>query len=121
MKAALSILILGFVLGASIWLASPTITGTREPRDSRSAYFLVAIPASGLIPALTNRRWFWLGIVGLYVGQLLVMFVRPQDGYEGAPWRAGAIMLALFSLIAVGAAVAEGSILPLQDSRSVSN
>lgn len=105
MKAPLCVLALGFILGASIWLASPMITGTREPWDSRSAYFYVALLACGLILALTNRRWFWLGVAGLYVGQLLVMFIRPQHGHEIAPWWAGTMMLALFCLIAAGAAL----------------
>lgn len=104
MKASLCVT-LGFILGVSIWLASPMIAGTREPWDSRGAYFYVALLVSGLVLALTSRRWFWLGLVGLYLGQLLVMFVRPQDGHEIAPRWAGTVTLALYCLIAVGAAI----------------
>ena len=104
MKAILCVT-LGFILGVSIWLASPMIAGTREPWDGRGVYFYVALLASGLVLALTSRRWFGLGLVGLYLGQLLVMFVRPQDGHEMAPWWAGTVALALYGLMAVGTAV----------------
>jgi len=106
MKAALCYLIVGFVFGASMWLASPTITGNREPWDSHGAYFFVALAACGVILPIMNRRWFGLGLVGLYFGQLLVMFVRPQNGMETVPWWRSAILLAVFSLMAVGTALA---------------
>jgi hypothetical protein len=110
MKAPLCVVTLGFLLGASIWLASPMITGTHEPWDSRSVYFYVAMLVSGLVLGAASRRWFWLGLIGLYLGQLLVLFVRPQAGHEIAPWWAGTVGLAIYCLIALGAAIATASV-----------
>jgi len=121
MKVPLCILTVGFILGASIWLGSPMITGTHEPWDSSGAYFYVMLMASGVILALPSRRWFWTGLIGLYLGQLLVMIVRPQGGQMSAPWWVGIMMLALFWLIAVGAAFVAVSVSWLLAHRAAPN
>jgi len=95
----------GLILGGAIWLLSPLVTGRVEPWDAGGWYFVGALIASGLLIGLAIRRWVWLAVLGIYVGQAMVMFLRPQGGGERAPWWATAYMLAIFTAISLGASL----------------
>jgi hypothetical protein len=70
----LVVFFLGAVLGAVIWLASPSVTGKREPWDSPSYYYVVALFLAGFVAALPYPRAFWIAAVGVYVGQFAYAF-----------------------------------------------
>jgi len=95
-------LLAGLILGATIWLLSPTITGHAEPWDARDWYYPTALIASGLLIGLATRRWTLLAILGLYFGQAIIMAIPDGPGGNRAPWYMGALVLAYFTTISLG-------------------
>ena len=98
-------LITGLILGATIWLLSPTITGHAEPWDARDWYYPTALIASGLLIGLVARRWTLLAVLGLYFGQAFIMAIPDGPGGNRAPWYMGALVLAVFTSTSLGASL----------------
>ena len=67
-------ILVGMVLGATIWAISPILLGQKEAWDNLPAY-LVLLFLSGLVSPLANPSKWWQGIVGIYLGQFLFIFI----------------------------------------------
>ena len=72
--------LLATVSGATIWAMSPKVTGVTEPWDAQSAYYFVALFASGLLVGALVPRHSWLAWVGVVVGQLIYMLAFLPKG-----------------------------------------
>lgn len=83
-RAALSLLALGVLLGAAIWLFSPALTGRAEPWDADAPiWFLSWIPLA-LLGGLSGRiRGICLPL-GYALGQMLVTVKSVFVGEFGA-------------------------------------
>ncbi len=104
--------VLAMALGAAIWLASPYVTGRREPWDAHSPYYIIALFGAGMVMGLLEPRRFWRWPVAIYAGQcaavLALTWVRHDDLGLFVPM--GMIVLAVYTLLswfgsAVGAAL----------------
>jgi hypothetical protein len=75
----------GLILGSCIWAFSPWFTGKSEPWDSSSLYYDGSLAAAGLLAAAVCPRFWWLGAMGIYFGQVgymelvLLGMLRPGD------------------------------------------
>ncbi len=103
-KFGLAIFGVAFLVGLTIWLMSPLVTGQEEPWDASWWYLAVALAAAGLVAGLITCRRLWIAVLGLYFGQFTVLVMRPQKGaFETAPLWLGAALLAAFTTIAFAA------------------
>ena len=93
-------------LGAAIWLASPVMTGRREPWDAHSPYYVLALAGAGLLTGWLEPGRFWRWPLAIYAGQCfavvgLVLF-RGDDLGLFIPL--GMITLAIFTLFSLAGA-----------------
>jgi hypothetical protein len=104
-------LLLGFVLGAAVWLSSPALIGYAEPWDAPSIYYPSALLLTGIIAGGATPSKWWIGALGIFAGQAMVfvgraVLYRPADGF----WALKLWPMAIFSLVALigagGAALA---------------
>ncbi len=72
---ALWALIAGIVCGAAVWGFSIPVTGMREPFDSPSNYYILAMFLAGVIATIPAPRYWWLAVVGIFVGERLYALV----------------------------------------------
>jgi len=91
--------------GALIWLASPVVTGYREPWDAPGPYFALSLSGLGIMLGALAPRLFWLAPLAGFGGQFVVFASRallpPQE-----LWLLGLIVLVIYAgIIAVGALV----------------
>ncbi len=70
------VLIAGFILGALIWMYSPSMTGEFEPWDAKGGYYTGSLFLAGVVAALLSPRHFWLAPVGVYIGQFVYLFTH---------------------------------------------
>lgn len=92
----------GLACGALVWGLSVPITGMREPFDSPSHYYMVAMYIAGIIAALPAPRYWWAAVVGIFVGEkLYAFFMLP----ETRPWLLFGIYMGLLTLIWLPAAL----------------
>ena len=63
------VLLAGLVCGAIVWGLSVPLTGMREPFDSPSYYYMVAMFIAGLVAALPAPRYWWAAVVGIFLGE----------------------------------------------------
>ncbi|MDZ7617468.1 MAG: hypothetical protein U1E05_10715 [Patescibacteria group bacterium] len=72
------------LVGALVWIASPFITGHREPWDSLSVYYGGSLLIGGFVAGLFVPRRFWLWAVGIWLGQMIgfawCMGMSPRSG-----------------------------------------
>ncbi len=104
-------MILAIALGALIWLASPMMTGRREPWDAHGPYYILSLFIAGAIAGWIQPQKVWRHAVGIMVGQLGVMLwltvAQPPVGANLLPL--GVIVLAGFALVSlIGAGLAAG-------------
>lgn len=66
-------LVFGFsvLVGAFVWIASPFITGHKEPWDSASLFHEGGLFVGGLVAGLLVPRLFWLWALGILLGQII--------------------------------------------------
>jgi len=100
-----SVFLAGAAGGALIWLASPVVTGYREPWDATGSYYTLSLGALGLGLGVLAPRLFWLAVLAGLSGQFLVFasqaLLPPQE-----LWLLGAIALVTYaSIILMGAVV----------------
>jgi hypothetical protein len=99
------VLIAGSVGGALIWLASPVVTGYREPWDAPGPYYSLCLGSLGLLLGVLAPRFFWLAALAGLGGQFLVFaslaLLPPQE-----LWLLGLIVLVLYAGIILAGAVA---------------
>ncbi len=56
--------------GALIWLASPVVTGYREPWDAPGPYYALSLSGLGIMLGALAPRLFWLAPLAGFGGQL---------------------------------------------------
>jgi hypothetical protein len=98
-------LLAGAAGGAVIWLASPLVTGYREPWDAPGPYYALSLGGLGVLLGALVPRLFWLAPLAGFGGQFVVFGSRallpPQEF-----WLLGLIVLVMYSgLIVLGAVV----------------
>ena len=87
----------GFAIGAAYWLSSPVLFGEHEPWDYSLPLYWAVMSAAGLVLGFMAERYSWTGIVGLYVGQCLVAFLRPQPN----PMETIPLVFGLFAMVGI--------------------
>jgi len=91
--------------GALIWLASPLVTGYREPWDSPGPYYSLSLGCLGVVLGALAPRLFWLAWLAGLFGEFLVFasraLVPPQE-----LWVLGVVALIVYAgVILLGAVV----------------
>ena len=91
--------------GALIWLASPAVTGYREPWDTSGPYYMLSLGALGVVLGALAPRLFWLAALAGLCGEFLVFASRallpPQE-----LWVLGVVALVTYAgVILLGALV----------------
>src|SRR5688572_26814436 len=111
-SAAKSIFLFGasMMLGALIWILSPRFTGHREPWDSDSGYYWLALLVAGFLPSCFCSQRFWLWPLAILIGQaafLTISIMQPDQ--SGALFPLGLLFLCFYSLVSfAGAAIGAG-------------
>ena len=92
---------LALALGAAIWLASPAMTGRREPWDAHSPYYVLALAGAGFITGWLGPQRCWRWAVAIYGGQCLAVWgLTLRRGEDlGLFIPLGMIVLALYTLL----------------------
>ena len=88
-------------LGALIWIASPMITGHREPWDAHGPYYVLSLLTAGAIAGWIEPQRLWRHVVALYIGQIvgvIVMLIR-NPPVDAGLWPLTLIVLAICSSI----------------------
>jgi hypothetical protein len=93
------------ILGAIIWAVSPTITGSIEPWDAGTKYYIISLIMAGIITGIICPRNLLAAYVGILAGQLLYILIT---GQIGPLFIIGVLFLLVYSLTAL-AGVAIGS------------
>ncbi len=70
-----SVLLAGIACGAIVWGLSVPFTGMREPFDSPGYYYMVAMFIAGILAALPAPRYWWVAVVGIFLGEKIYAFV----------------------------------------------
>ena len=99
-------LLIGFGLGAVIWLMSPLITGQREPWDAEGGYYAGALLVAGSLGGVLAPR-HWLSVaLGVFGGQVVVLLagVIAHPANAGL-WPLGVAFLGIYSVLALLGAV----------------
>jgi hypothetical protein len=108
--------VVGIAYGASVWAMSPIITGRQEPWDA-TPYYWIAMPVGGFICAFASIRYFWVPVIGIYIGQLAYAhtFLNPV----GVPIMPLFISIAIFGipLTLIGASLSKGVTIAVQRSK----
>jgi predicted transporter len=93
---------LGFTIGLAYWLLSPVLFGKYEPWDYSLTLYWIIISVAGLTVGLLAGKYFWISIIGIYFGQVIVAVLRPQtEAMENTPLLLGLFALALYSFPAI--------------------
>ena len=69
------VLLAGLFCGAVVWWLSIPLTGAREPFDSTGLYYPVAIFVAGVLATLPAPRYWWMAVVGIFLGERLYAFL----------------------------------------------
>jgi hypothetical protein len=86
------VLLAGLASGAAVWGLSVPVTGMREPFDSPSHYYMVAMFVAGILAALPAPRYWWVGVIGIFLGEKIYAFVMLP---ETRPWLMAGIIINL--------------------------
>lgn len=74
-KAWLAPLSVSAVLAAVVWALSPLLTGHKEPWDSSSYYYPLALLVAGLVAGMLGSRRKTAYYLGAIVGQILYVLI----------------------------------------------
>ena len=69
----------GLACGATVRAVSPWVTGVREPFDSETLYYPIAIFSAGVIASGFGPRHWWLSIPAVFLGEHLYALVAYPD------------------------------------------
>ena len=73
------VLLAGIACGAIVWGLSVPLTGMREPFDSPTHYYIVAMFIAGILAALPAPRYWWVAVAGIFLGERMYSFaVLPE-------------------------------------------
>lgn len=106
--------LIGLILGAAIWLLSPSITGHSEPWDAEGGYYAGALLATGALGGLLIPFHWSAVALGILAGQVLVILGGVlADPASGGLWPLGLVFLGVYSMLALvgallGAALRRG-------------
>ncbi len=89
------VLLAGIACSAIVWGLSVPITGMREPFDSPTYYYVVAMFIAGILAALPAPRYWWVAVVGIFLGERIYMFVAMP---ENRGWLLFSIYMGLLTL-----------------------
>jgi hypothetical protein len=89
------VLLAGFACSAIVWGLSVPLTGMREPFDSPTYYYVVAMFIAGILAALPAPRYWWIAVVGIFSGERIYMFVMMP---ENRGWLLFSIYMGLLTL-----------------------
>ena len=89
------VLLAGFACSAIVWGLSVPLTGMREPFDSPTYYYVVAMFIAGILAALPAPRYWWIAVVGIFSGERIYMFVMMP---ENRGWSLFSIYMGLLTL-----------------------
>ncbi len=101
--------VLAMGLGAAIWLASPAMTGRREPWDAHGPYFPVSLVAAGLLAGLAEPGRPWKTGSAIYAGQMAAILLGSGGDFGLLPL--GAILLVVYTLLSVAGAAVSGAVI----------
>lgn len=87
--------------GAAIWALSPAVTGSPEPWDADSPYYVLALSIVGLALGFVRPCRFWMHYPGMFFGQLIYMLIFLPVGPLIA---LGVVFLAVYSLLSLAGA-----------------
>ena len=74
------VLLAGMAGGAAVWGLSIPITGMREPFDSPTFYYWVAVFIAGILGALPAPRYWWAVPIGVLLGeQIYSLVMLPEN------------------------------------------
>jgi hypothetical protein len=74
------VLLAGMAGGAAVWGLSIPITGMREPFDSPTIYYWVAMFIAGILGALPAPRYWWVAVIGVFLGeQIYCLVMLPEN------------------------------------------
>ncbi len=85
----------GIVCGAIVWGLSVPLTGMREPFDSPSYYYPVAMFMAGILAALPAPRYWWAAVLGILFGERIYMLVMMP---ENRAWLLFSVYMGLLTL-----------------------
>ena len=91
------------LLGAAIWIASPFITGRREPWDAPGPYYALTLFGAGALMGLWEPQRPWRWVVAIYAGQCLaVLALTALRGDDlGLFFPMGMVVLAFFTVLSL--------------------
>ncbi len=69
----------GIACGAIVWGLSVPLTGMREPFDSPSYYYPVAMFMAGILAALPAPRYWWAAVPDIFFGERIYMLVMMPE------------------------------------------
>jgi hypothetical protein len=69
-------LLIGVVFGWLIWMFSPWLGGHVEPWDGEPLYFISSLFLAGFAFGIVVAARSWIGVFGVYIGQLLTVYCR---------------------------------------------
>jgi len=99
--------IIGIVLGVLIWAVYHSTTGQQEPWDGAPAFYFAALFGGGIVSAFPRPSNWWKGVIGIYAGQWLYIFLVHGGGNL---WPLGMVMSAIFMTVsAAGGAIVFGA------------
>ncbi len=73
------VLLAGIACSAIVWGLSVPLTGMREPFDSPTYYYMVAMFIAGILAALPAPRYWWVAVIGIFSGERIYIRHSPDD------------------------------------------
>lgn len=106
-----AVLLIGFVIGLSIWLIPARFLGQSEPWDGNGPAYPLALCISGVLLGFLAPGRAGAAATGVFVGQLLVLLWQVVQNPESALWLVGVVMLAGYTFVATGLGALLGGLL----------
>jgi len=69
----------GILGGLAVWALSVPLTGMREPFDAPGLYYPLAMFLCGIGAALPAPRYWWLAVIGIFLGERLYAYLLLPD------------------------------------------
>ena len=99
----LMVFVTGTILGLALWIVPTLFSGEPLPWDSQGPVFAVALLLLGLFLGFLGPSQTIAAVIGLFVGQLLVLLGRViANPSTSALWLVSAMLLAGYSFVAGG-------------------
>lgn len=86
------VFLVGLASGVVVWGLSVPVTGMREPFDSPSHYYIVAMFVAGILASLPAPRYWWVAVISIFLGERIYALVMLP---ETRPWLMAGIVINL--------------------------